>query len=423
MEIIKKIKVLKRNVLIEITEDYRTYFHEDFWMYSNEIDFRKIPQEILMVPLLLNIAPIIWACDLKVTIPRIDTTVRHSLSRLKQAFKKQYPEINWSGSINSKGVESKIPSQTSKDEVVLLFSGGIDSLNLSQDYLDKQQHLLTIRGSDIKLSDDKLYKTIKLDLQNYAKSINANSIFIESNFKNFINYEFLTRNFLSIANWWGEIQHGIGLASFLVIPACLHGVKIALMASDYSGEEMINMRWASTMLIMSSLRLPLCDFSHEGYDLSRQDKIKKISDKFRKKEKITIVRTCFSAQSNINCGRCNKCMLTMMGFIAAGTDYRYFGFSEPKNEFIRNAKKLFSINRFFNLPLWIEIQKQIVSRKEYVSLGLDDELIDILMWLQTIDLDKKYRRSHRLFKFYRLFLYLIRKIPYSYILIKKIKPK
>jgi len=101
VEIIKKIKVLKRNLLIEITEDYRTYFHEDFWMSSNEIDFRKIPEEILTIPFLLNIAPIIWACNLKVTIPQIDSTLKHSLSRLKQAFKKQYPEIKWAG-INDK---------------------------------------------------------------------------------------------------------------------------------------------------------------------------------------------------------------------------------------------------------------------------------------------------------------------------------
>lgn len=423
MEIIKKIKVLKRKVLIEITEDYRTYFHEDFWMSSNEIDFRNIPEEILMIPLLLNIAPIIWACDLKVTIPEIDTTVRHSLIRLKQAFKNQYPEIKWSGSINSQGFESKIPSKTSKDGVVLLYSGGIDSLNLSQDYLDKQQYLLTIRGSDIKLSDDRLYKTLKLNFQNYAKSIRAISIFMVSNFKNFINYEFLSKSFPSIPNWWGEIQHGIGLAGFLVIPGYFYNVKTALMAADYSGEEMINMRWASTRLIMGSLKLPLVHFSHQGYDLSRQDKIKKMSDKYRKIKNITSVRSCYSAQSGINCGRCQKCMLTMMGFIAAGIDYRYFGFSEPKTAFIRNAKKLFSINHFFNLPLWGEIQKQIVSREEYVSLGLDDDFINMLIWFKKIDLTKKHSQSQRLFKFSRLILYFIRKIPYSYILIKKIKSK
>lgn len=423
MEIIKKIKVLKRKVLIEITEDYRTYFHEDFWMSSNEIDFRNIPEEILMIPLLLNIAPIIWACDLKVTIPGIDTTVRHSLIRLKQAFKNQYPEIKWSGSINSQGFESKIPSKTSKDGVVLLYSGGIDSLNLSQDYLDKQQYLLTIRGSDIKLSDDRLYKTLKLNFQNYAKSIRAISIFMVSNFKNFINYEFLSKSFPSIPNWWGEIQHGIGLAGFLVIPGYFYSVKTALMATDFSGEEMINMRWASTRLIMSSLRLPFSHFSHEGYHLSRQDKIKKISEKYRKIKNITSVRSCYSAQSEINCGRCNKCMLTMMGFIAAGIDYRHFGFSEPKTEFIRNAKKLFSINHFFDFPMWNGVQKQIVSREEYVRLGLDDEFIDMLMWFKKIDLVKKYRRSQRLFNFSRLILYFIRKIPYSDILIKKIKSR
>lgn len=421
MKVINKIKITKRQVWIEIENNFKQYFYEDFWMSSDEIDFSLIPKEVLIIPFILNIAPIIWACNLNISTPVLDSNFKKSLNGLKRAFKKQYPELSWNGTIKSRGINVKTDSKFISDEIVMLFSGGIDSLSLSQANLDKKQYLLTILDSGSNLGGVFFNKKGKYIIKDYAKSIGSNSIFIKSNFRNFINYEFLSKNFFSISNWWGEVQHGIGLAGFLIIPGHLHNIKTMLMAADFSGDQMLDMRWGSSKLIMSHLKMPNSNFFHTCYDLTRQDKIKKISEQYRLQKKITRIICCFTAKDEFNCGKCKKCILTMTGFIAAGVDYRNFDFTTTKKDFIKNTKNLFQLNDFLNYFFWSDIQRHILPRQDYVKLKLDHEFIDILMRFAKIDMEKKYRQTQWRFKLLHQIKFFIRKIPLSSIMIKQIK--
>jgi hypothetical protein len=426
--IIETIEVTQHRVLIKISPSFSNYFKEDFWFSCDSVDLRTLPQEILITPFILNIAPVIWACGVKATLPYIDATLKDRLPLIKQGFKQVYPFLDWSGEIYSDQVTHSPELDQDESRIALLFSGGVDSINLSQDFLQKEQILLTIRGADVKLDDDQGWQEVKSFVKSYADKIKAKNLTIESNFATFINHHFLAKRFFNIPEWWGMVQHGLGLAGFLVIAGWQFQPKKMLMASDLSLSQMQGVEWASVCLIMKYLQLPTAHFQHMSYELTRQEKINKLANKYRQHSEITPVRVCYASRGGRNCGKCRKCMLAMFGFLAAGLDYQIFGFSTAHDHFISAVKKeLFtakhSLNTVANL-LWIDIQNHILTRSEYGSIGLQPGLIDVLMYFKAININQVSKKLQLRQAPKRYFVFIARNIPllstiYAYLKTKR----
>jgi hypothetical protein len=121
-------------------------------------------------------------------------------------------------------------------------------------------------------------------------------------------------------------------------------------------------------------------------------------------------------------------MLAMFGFLAAGLDYQIFGFSTAHDHFISAVKKeLFtakhSLNTVANL-LWIDIQNHILTRSEYESIGLQPELIDVLMYLKAININQVSKKLQLRQAPKRYFVFIARNIPllstiYAYLKTKR----
>jgi len=96
--------ITKENLLIiefckEIKET--NIVKDQFWVKYENIDLKVLPESILNIPLILNIAPAIWAMNLHVKVSEIDSKLFYSLQNLKPALRSMYPELSWSGTINA----------------------------------------------------------------------------------------------------------------------------------------------------------------------------------------------------------------------------------------------------------------------------------------------------------------------------------
>jgi hypothetical protein len=201
------------------------------------------------------------------------------------------------------------------------------------------------------------------------------------------------------------------------------------MASDLSLSQMQGVEWASVCLIMKHLQLPTAHFQHMSYELTRQEKINKLANKYRQHSETTPVRVCYASRGGKNCGKCRKCMLAMFGFLAAGLDYQTSGFSTAHDHFISTVKKeLFTANHTLDTVaklLWIDIHNHILTRSEYEGIGLQPRLIDILMYLKSININQVSKKLQLRQAPKRYFVFIARNIPllstiYAYLKTKKI---
>ncbi len=76
------------------------------------------------------------------------------------------------------------------------------------------------------------------------------------------------------------------------------------------------MTWAKTSVV------------HDGYQLTRQDKVDLIAAYSGAYRKNINLRVCYSElNQGLNCGKCEKCYRTILGLILAGENPNNFGFS------------------------------------------------------------------------------------------------
>lgn len=422
MYLIDEIIVNKHELTIKINSKYRAYFEQDFWVKSDSLDFESIPEHILIIPFILNIAPVIWINNLTVILPSVDSSLEQSLAAIKSEMSKIYSDICWGGNITFLSAISSDQLLSNNDSICLLFSGGVDSLHASQELMDYKQLLVTLRGADIKLDDNEGWEDVKGTVKNYAKTINAQTFFIESNFADFINYYELKNKVRYVQNWWGNVQHAIGLAGFMALPACEYGVKNVAIASDLSVSQMQNLQWASISSLIESLAWSDCKIKHLGNSYTRQEKINNFVNKYRDSGNILPLRVCYESRGGKNCGKCRKCSLTMLNLLVAGVDYEVFGFTLPKKEFANKIKNNFFKLKYeitpVSLRLWEDMISNIKPRSDYLKTGFSAEILDMMDWLREFDIkshaQKTISYAHQKLKFKQT----VKAIPYIYIVFK-----
>jgi hypothetical protein len=425
MQLINEIVVNKHQLTVKINDNFKKYFVEDFWLKCDTLDLEVIPKQILIIPFILNVAPVIWANNLTVQLPYIDAHLERSLSAIKAELAKIYPDTTWGGSISSAATVDSKPKILDQSAICLLFSGGVDSVSASQELINCKQLLVTLRGADIKLDDNIGWQEVKQSVTNYAKEINATTFFIESNFTVFLNHLVLEKRVKHIPNWWGNVQHAIGLAGFMTLPAWQFGIGKVAMASDLSVSQMQGMQWASVSSLIESLRWSDCQLVHASNLHTRQDKINQFVKKYKDTGILTQVRVCYESRGGKNCGKCRKCTLTMLNLLVAGVDYEEFGFSLPKGVFAHKIQHTFFKIDYeipqVSLALWKDMIVHIKARSFYEKAGFSIELLGLMNWLRSFDIESHAGKTVAYAQKRREIIAFAKQIPFLYATYRMIK--
>lgn len=94
-----------------INHELRSIFPNDFWYEYSELS-NELPDWVAQIPLLANVAPVIWLMGLKVEIPSCEKVFWESLTNLKEVFQRLYPETKWSGEIYCENIFESAPPKT-----------------------------------------------------------------------------------------------------------------------------------------------------------------------------------------------------------------------------------------------------------------------------------------------------------------------
>lgn len=272
--------------------------------HSSEVLWFEVPAEIaadlviLADPWLAALLPL--ACklgeELWIEAP-MDPVLQDGAREVMEWWRYWFPSMSVVA-IHTDGSQARQPGAMLRS--AQFFSGGVDSfftlLRHSGQPGTGVDDLLVGWGFDIPLTDEAAFNNVRRSLGAVAKALDKRLVPFSTNLRQ-------TRFGREIP--WGTIGHGNAMAAIALLTAGTYG-RVLIPSTD--GYRELG-PWGSHVATdhhysCSSMRLV-----HDGAAYSRLDKVRLIS---RSPVALAALRVCWRAQSDGNCGRCEKCLRTMI---------------------------------------------------------------------------------------------------------------
>jgi len=206
-------------------------------------------------------------------------------------------------------------------EVGAFFTGGVDSFYTFLKHKDEIDCLVYVHGYDMGLDKKLLLEQVSRKIREIANSFNKTVIEVKTDLRQFSN------QFVS----WG-FYHGAALAT--VGHLLKHRVEKIYIPSSYTYDRLF--LWGSHPLLDPLWSSNSIKFVHDGCEATRVDKTFHISNH---DIALNSLRVCFkNIRGAYNCGRCEKCIRTMLNLKAIGSLDRCTTFESPLR--IRNILRI-----------------------------------------------------------------------------------
>ncbi|WP_175638983.1 hypothetical protein [Metabacillus schmidteae] len=367
------------------------YFNTNtFYLEVNEI-VDSVPISILNIPILANICPIAWITGSDIYIDQIDKNFQESLKKVKASFQSLYPQHTFRGEIYHQEIVSNQDYESQASG--LFFSGGVDSVTSFIRKRHESPYLMTVLGADIPESDIKGCSKVEKNIMEFALEHHLVPVFIKSNLRTFLNERKLNKNFSKsgLSNWWGSIQHGLGMVGLSAPLTYLKGINTIYFATSpgiFSVESCLDSSpWGSHPSIENNLKWGKTKTELEGMELNRFDKITIIADFLRNYDSSIKLRVCWESTSGDNCGNCEKCARTMAALLLEGLNPSDLGF----NTYNPSIHSLLRNEQFFSkLNDNKELQWKFIKKRLSNTIFEENfEFFHFLQWILQTDFKRK----------------------------------
>lgn len=320
------IKDNRIEICYDVSKELEHFFniHQHvFWLEYSE-DVSNVPAAIAVIPFVCNVLPAIWLTDSTLELAEIDKFFFESVEEFKQGYKRMYPMLEFKGNVQVGRVVSCDHSTNGGNAA--FFSGGVDAFTTLICHKEEYPTLITLRGADVKLDDEDGWGSVFQHLQATVKQFELpKPITVASNFRSFICEGTLSELVAASGDgWWHGFQHGIGIISHAAPVAWLrHLSKVYIASSIAYG---VNVSCASHYTIDNFLRFGSCSVVHDQAQHNRQEKIQIITKYCRENSQSIDTRVCWISRGGQNCCKCEKCLRTMLAFMAEGESPEQYGF-------------------------------------------------------------------------------------------------
>ncbi len=244
------------------------------------------------------------------TTQAVDATFRASLATIQEIYR------CWDQGLRPAVIQAPLASAASTpggNGVAAFFSGGVDSFYTLLKHEQEITDLVFVHGFDVALADSRLRRKASAMVRDVAEHFGKNLIEIETNI----------RELLDACVDWGERGHGAALAAVghllsarirrLYIPATHTYADLI----PWGSHPILDPLWSSGHLTVV----------HDGCEATRPQKIALLAT-----QDIALrnLRVCWeNPGSEVNCGRCEKCLRTMINLQINGALERCTTFERP----------------------------------------------------------------------------------------------
>ncbi|MFS0822747.1 peptidase [Bacillus sp. 1P02SD] len=367
-------------------------------------DISKTNKSILAIPFVSNVIPLIWITNSKLEIESLDKTFYECLDNIKNAYQEMYPNVLFKGEIIVRNiVENEFKP---KKEAAVLFSGGLDALATYLRYKNLNPFLITEYGwHNEELNESESWNADKNNAINFGIENNLKNILIQSNYGTFLNYEQLDREFNKKLgdSWWHGLHHSLAIISS-AIPVT-YNLKVSCIYIASSFHQGYKATCASDPSVDNEIKYASGRVFHDAYELTRQDKVKLVTDYFSNINKDINIRVCF--KNDNNCCNCEKCLRTILGIVAEGKSPLDFGFniqenlSEHVKLFLKKNVKFFTPSK---IMAWDIVRKRMNENSDKIIQR------DLLEWFLYYDFHAERKKSLLNYRITNFFPILERKL-------------
>lgn len=357
---VKSVRAFGNRLMIdfECRGQISKFFRTDEFYADYNASIQDVPEEILVIPFLGAVLQIVWANHAEIRVDAIDEVFLESMDAYKVFLQDLYPKLSLGGRFVAKRVSGR--SLGSQSGSMMLFSGGVDSLATYIRHRSEHPTLVCMHGGDISLGDAAAWKNSITPIAEFAR-VNRSSLgTVHSNCREMLD-ELMLRVFDDCLkepnNWWGCVMHGLAMLSLCAPLAYVQKIGKIYIAASGTCED--SGGWGSHPLLDNSVKWSGTHVVHDGYELSRQQKLLLISEYAKKCDGQIRLRCCVDSSGG-NCGRCEKCSRTILGLELAGLDPNEYGFEVEPDTFLHIKRELLSGGWAFGsglLPMWEDIKR------------------------------------------------------------------
>lgn len=184
--------------------------------------------------------------------------------------------------------------------VGLFFSGGVDSLYSLVKHLDQVTHLILVHGFDVSISDQEAFLPCQNGAIEIASALGKKLCIVRTNLREFSN---------KYCGW--GIYHGGALAAVSAILS--PETSKTIIGSSYTYNQLH--AWGSHPLLDPLWSTASQQLIHDGAESNRVQKTLTLAEN---EWTLRHLRVCWEDSSAYNCGKCEKCLRTVVGLKIAG---------------------------------------------------------------------------------------------------------
>lgn len=308
-----------------VSDGLTKYFSGKPFVIEYPENITSVPDSVCAIPFVCNVLPIVWLTDSELILSEIDKAFFDCIPEVKKGYETMFPESIFAGKITAERIVKC--TEKAKEKCALLFSGGLDAVSSLVSHFNEQPDLISIWGSDIRYDNTEGWNIVHKGISESSEKFNLDEIVIRSRFRDFdienaldIDFSHQLKN-----GWWHGVKHALALLGHVALCAYLRGYSKLYIASSNCPADGI-VRIASSPLTDNYVRFANCKVVHDGYENSRQDKVRNVVNFCRNTDNKISLHVCWESQQGSNCCLCEKCFRTMAGIIAEGADPIDYGF-------------------------------------------------------------------------------------------------
>ena len=352
-DLIKSFEIINKNKIVVKADKVfsKQFIKEDFFAeYDESVDLSKLDESIVTIPFILNIIPVVWFSNETYSIDVMDKDLYHSLQKVKEVFQAFYPHHSWSGEL----VPQKLVTNTfnssngqNRPRLALLFSGGLDSVNTSINYIDTKQLLITAWGADVKVQEENKWARVLEHCRKFSQIYGHDHTFVKSNFREFVETRYLYAQF---PRWWVRVSHALSFVGLVAPLLVVYDISTLFISSTYTLKHPYP--YGSHPAIDNNISFTGRNVYHTDADKDRIEKIINITNVCKEKNiSRPRLQVCWSDPKGGNCLKCDKCLRTIFNIIVAGQLPKEFGFNIEVSAAIQALKRFFLKKKYLKNDL------------------------------------------------------------------------
>ena len=365
---VEQLRIIKNQTLsvrLTMSKGNQKYFQSNNFFVKFPEEVHDVSPSILYIPIISGIICVAWTIGADIYVEELDKTYLESLNKIRLIMKPWYPKLPFTTKIH---VANIVENKFHKEGYSLLFSGGVDSLTSFFRHKNKNPQLIMIWGAENPPYTQKIKAKMEEQFQDFLDTENFKLNFINTNSRAVRNEKYLGAKFgrhLTDFSWWGSMDHYIVLTG-LCAPMTVNHSGTVLFPSTFTKE--FNYPWGSYPFIDNQISWGDVNVLHDGYEFSRQEKVRYLSNYMRESGRFLPLRVCWTPRARapkneLNCSRCEKCVNAMTGLMLENINPNCCGFSQNDEFFEYLKKKVSKHDRGkHDIFMWEDIQRNIPDR-------------------------------------------------------------